>query len=526
MHGVPSLDSAVERVRAGSLSEGLEQLLVLHSTHGPASAEPLPDVELATLLGVLVDCRLARGDLANAMTHSEELTPLLRGAGLAAALAHQAKGEVAAALGDAESAVAHFTTAGHAGPGRRSGPAPVAGRGRPGRTCATATPAPRVTLAREHVELARQSGSPYAMAGALRTLAAVDAGPDRIQHLLRARAVLAGTKAERLSAQIDTDLAGLLLLTQASDAQERALALLRAAEDHAGRQELWPLQGRVRRLLDRLGEQPRKVQTEAMAALTVSERRVARMAADGLTNRQIANELVVTVKAVEWHLSHVYRKLGISSRGMLAGTLGVWRSAIAALHPSGHAGVAAHPHDPADGRARPARARSRRHAAGAAVRPDVRDRVRGGGRRARARLGRGLRPRGRPGVRAGGVRGELGVDQLLVVRLGVRHRRLGLPAHHDGADGRRARAGARRADDVRVRDPPRGAPRRAADGDRLRDHAAADGRAVAARRLPGRRAPVAVHQDGRRRWSSRSSAGWRRSSRTRRCARPWSSSWC
>ena len=64
------------------------------------------------------------------------------------------------------------------------------------------------------------------------------------------------------------------------------------------------------------------MQTEAMAALTVSERRVARMAADGLTNRQIANELVVTVKAVEWHLSHVYRKLGISSRTNLSTTLG------------------------------------------------------------------------------------------------------------------------------------------------------------------------------------------------------------
>ncbi len=59
-----------------------------------------------------------------------------------------------------------------------------------------------------------------------------------------------------------------------------------------------------------------------MAALTVSERRVARMAADGLTNRQIASELVVTVKAVEWHLSHVYRKLGISSRTNLSTTLG------------------------------------------------------------------------------------------------------------------------------------------------------------------------------------------------------------
>ena len=39
-------------------------------------------------------------------------------------------------------------------------------------------------------------------------------------------------------------------------------------------------------------------------------------------NRQIASELVVTVKAVEWHLSHVYRKLGISSRVNLAETLG------------------------------------------------------------------------------------------------------------------------------------------------------------------------------------------------------------
>ena len=321
MPGVPSLDSAIVLVRAGALSEGLEQLLALHSTHGPDSSEPLPDVELATLLAALVDCRLARGDLANAMTLGEELTPLLSGTGLAAALAHQAKGEVCAALGDAESAVAHFVKAGQLAPDApidvlpwRAGAALAHLRNGNARAAGE--------LAREHVDLARRGGSPYAMAGALRTLAAVDAGPDRVQHLLRARAVLAGTAAGRLSAQIDTDLAGLLLLTQAPDAGERALALLRSAEDHAGRQELWPLQGRVRRLLDRLGEQPRKVQTEAMAALTVSERRVARMAADGLTNRQIASELVVTVKAVEWHLSHVYRKLGISSRTNLSTTLG------------------------------------------------------------------------------------------------------------------------------------------------------------------------------------------------------------
>jgi ATP/maltotriose-dependent transcriptional regulator MalT len=321
MPGVPSLTNAIERVRAGSLSEGLDQLLVLHSTHGPESSEPLPDVELATLVGALVDCRLARGDLAGAVTLGEELTPLLAGRGLAAALAHHGRGEVAAALGDAETALAHFLNAGRLAPDADVDQLPW----RAGAALAhlrSGNPRAAAELAQEHVELAGRSGSPYAMAGALRALAAADVGPDRIQHLLRARAVLAGTTAERLSAQIDTDLAGLLLLTHAPDAEQRALALLRSAEDHAGRQELWPLQGRVRRLLDRLGEPPRKVETEAVAALTVSERRVARMAAEGLTNRQIASELVVTVKAVEWHLSHVYRKLGISSRAHLADTLG------------------------------------------------------------------------------------------------------------------------------------------------------------------------------------------------------------
>lgn len=53
-------------------------------------------------------------------------------------------------------------------------------------------------------------------------------------------------------------------------------------------------------------------------ALTPSERRVADLAATGMTNKAIAQELFITPKTVEIHLSHTYRKLGVSSRGELA----------------------------------------------------------------------------------------------------------------------------------------------------------------------------------------------------------------
>ena len=62
-------------------------------------------------------------------------------------------------------------------------------------------------------------------------------------------------------------------------------------------------------------------------------------------------------------------------------------------------------------------------------------------------------------VRVRGLRRYMGVDQLLLVRVGLRHRRLGLPARHDGADGRRDRL-ARHAADVRVARPRRHARQR------------------------------------------------------------------
>jgi DNA-binding NarL/FixJ family response regulator len=48
---------------------------------------------------------------------------------------------------------------------------------------------------------------------------------------------------------------------------------------------------------------------------------VAQLAAEGMSNKEIAQTLFVTIKTVEVHLSHSYRKLGISSRAQLDNAL-------------------------------------------------------------------------------------------------------------------------------------------------------------------------------------------------------------
>jgi DNA-binding CsgD family transcriptional regulator len=50
---------------------------------------------------------------------------------------------------------------------------------------------------------------------------------------------------------------------------------------------------------------------------------VAVLAAEGLTNREIAQRQFVTVKAVQWHLRNVYRKLDVGSREELPAVLGI-----------------------------------------------------------------------------------------------------------------------------------------------------------------------------------------------------------
>jgi DNA-binding CsgD family transcriptional regulator len=69
------------------------------------------------------------------------------------------------------------------------------------------------------------------------------------------------------------------------------------------------------------GARPRRQAVTGADALTASERRVAELAADGLSNREVAQALFVTTKTVETHLGHVYRKLDVTGREALAARL-------------------------------------------------------------------------------------------------------------------------------------------------------------------------------------------------------------
>jgi DNA-binding NarL/FixJ family response regulator len=138
--------------------------------------------------------------------------------------------------------------------------------------------------------------------------------------------VLNGTSAARLEAQIRTDLAGWIVLLHPDDSA-KAIHLLRSAEKYARQEDLGPLLSRVRWLLERVGEAPDGELPGRLAELSAAERRVAQLVVVGKRNREIAVELGVSVKSVEWHVSHILRKLSITSRTELAGALAQPRQA-------------------------------------------------------------------------------------------------------------------------------------------------------------------------------------------------------
>jgi DNA-binding CsgD family transcriptional regulator len=174
-------------------------------------------------------------------------------------------------------------------------------------------------LASEEVELARAWGAPRPIGVALRARGLAQGGAEGIESLRESLAVLERSSAKLERARTLVELgAALRRANQRADARE----LLREGLDIAVRSGSQPLVQRAEEELAATGARPRRLLLSGVESLTASERRVARFAADGLSNKDIAQALFVTTKTVEVHLSNVYRKLGIGSRSELPPALG------------------------------------------------------------------------------------------------------------------------------------------------------------------------------------------------------------
>ena len=100
-----------------------------------------------------------------------------------------------------------------------------------------------------------------------------------------------------------------------------ARRLLKLGLDTAHRLGAHLLADRAETELRATGAKPRRAVLTGVDALTASELRVAELAAQGLTNREIAQALFVTSRTVEGHLTQVFRKLDVPSREALGGLL-------------------------------------------------------------------------------------------------------------------------------------------------------------------------------------------------------------
>ena len=173
-------------------------------------------------------------------------------------------------------------------------------------------------LAEQELALARQLNTSRALGVALRARGLVAAGRDGLAHLTEAVNVLAGSSAilEHARALLDLGAA-----QRRSGRRADARTLLYHSLDRANQCGASALAARASEELLAAGARPHRSRSPGPDALTPSERRIARLAADGHSNPEIAQALFLTRRTVETHLTHAYQKLGINSRERLADVL-------------------------------------------------------------------------------------------------------------------------------------------------------------------------------------------------------------
>lgn len=270
------LEVLIER---DELEAAEKELEALGMAEGPAPAGPM----LGMLLMIRVHLRVERGNFEGAVEDFEALT----------------------AVADSRSF----------GPGPIASVSPWAARA----LNAVGREDQARAMADEMLAWAEHWGAPSSIAHVLRAVAVTREEAEAVGLLERAAEVVDGSP-RRLEHALTLLALGTALRRVGRRADARAP--LRKAFDLARRGGAARTARLANEELQATGETVRRYTPIGVESLTPSERRVADLAASGMTNRQIAQSLFVTVKTVEAHLSATYHKLDIKSRRELPAALG------------------------------------------------------------------------------------------------------------------------------------------------------------------------------------------------------------
>jgi DNA-binding CsgD family transcriptional regulator len=271
-------------------------------------------------MSVLAEALLERGELDEAARHcalpgGDEGWD--RGIGYIWLLDSRAR--VALERGDADAALATFLRCGElADQAMLTNPSVLAWRSGAAQAAArTGAEDQARELAASELQLALDFGTPRAIGVAERTVALVG-DEDPVERLRHAVEVFESSPARLEHARTLIELGAAL---RRGGQRRNAREPLREGLAMAHRCGAIALAERARGELAAAGAKPRRVELTGVESLTPSERRIASMASEGLSNPQIAQALFLTRRTVEMHLTNAYRKLDISSREQLPAAL-------------------------------------------------------------------------------------------------------------------------------------------------------------------------------------------------------------
>ncbi len=175
-------------------------------------------------------------------------------------------------------------------------------------------PARSRSLIEEEIRLAQLFELPIPLGVALRRRALTETGEQALATLREAVSVLQGTEASLELARAHASLGrGLRRAGQRVEAR----AQLGIGMDLAHRCGATGVEAEIREELAAAGGRPRRSALTGVESLTPTERRVAQLAAQGMSNSRIAEQTFVSRNTVAWHLRNIFRKLAVESREQL-----------------------------------------------------------------------------------------------------------------------------------------------------------------------------------------------------------------